>query len=136
MTFASSVVDVKPSGAKYMRGLNIPSPWIEHILEGRKTWEIRGKSTSVRERIALIKDGSKRVFGTAALVDCLGPFTLKELAEHQDKHQLPPEILAETVKKLDGTAFVWVLSDVRVLVQPQPYKKIAPSNPDQSNEAI
>jgi len=34
-----------------MRGLIIAEPWIDYILEGKKTWEIRGTSTKIRERI-------------------------------------------------------------------------------------
>lgn len=54
-----------------MKGLIIKSPYIELILEGKKTWEIRGSKTSIRGTIALIKSGSKKVFGEVDLVDCI-----------------------------------------------------------------
>lgn len=38
-----------------IRGLILKSPWIDLILDGRKTWEIRGSNTLVRGHIALIK---------------------------------------------------------------------------------
>jgi hypothetical protein len=41
-----------------MKGLIVKSPWIELILEGKKTWEIRGSNTKIRGPIALIKSGS------------------------------------------------------------------------------
>ncbi len=44
--------------AKYIdRGLLIKSPWVEDILQGRKTWEIRGLITHIRGKIALIRSG-------------------------------------------------------------------------------
>jgi hypothetical protein len=56
-----------------MRGLLIRSPWIEEILRGRKTWEIRGSNTNIRGRIGLIRSGSGLVVGTCDLVDVEGP---------------------------------------------------------------
>jgi hypothetical protein len=41
-----------------MRGLIIRSSWVEMILAGKKTWEIRGRYTHVRGKIALIRAGS------------------------------------------------------------------------------
>jgi len=51
----------------HMKGLLINSPWIEMILEGKKTWEIRGANTKLRGPIALIKSGSGKVVGTCAI---------------------------------------------------------------------
>ena len=96
-----------------MRGLIIRSPWIEDILAGRKTWEIRGKFTTIRERIALIKGGAGKVVGTAKLSRAMGPKTLKELNDHQDKHCVPAGKLAEFVKNYDGRRSV-VLEDVQL----------------------
>ena len=52
------------------RGLIIDAPWIDHILEGRKDWEMRSQATSVRGWIGLIRKGSGQVVGIARLVDC------------------------------------------------------------------
>ncbi len=38
-----------------MKALVIRSPWIDLILAGSKTWEMRTKPTSIRGRVALIK---------------------------------------------------------------------------------
>src|SRR5271169_2519874 len=40
-----------------LSGLLIRSPYIDWILVGAKTWEIRGSSTAKRGRIALIQSG-------------------------------------------------------------------------------
>ncbi len=52
-----------------MKGLIIKSPWIDLILQGKKTWEIRGSNTSIRGRIGLIQSGTGMVYGTVELVD-------------------------------------------------------------------
>lgn len=52
-----------------MKGLIIKKPWIDYILDGRKTWEIRGSNTHIRGKIALIQSGSGLIVGTAELVD-------------------------------------------------------------------
>lgn len=55
-----------------MRALIIREPWIELILSGRKTWEIRGTATSVRGRIGLIRARSGLIVGTPEFVGCEG----------------------------------------------------------------
>jgi hypothetical protein len=48
-------------------GLVIKSPWIEKILAGETTWEIRGRNTKLRGRIALIKSRSGKIYGTCRI---------------------------------------------------------------------
>ena len=62
-----------------LNGLLIRTPWIDLILGGSKTWEIRGTRTSKRGRIGLIQSGTGAVIGVADLVDVAGPLTLAEL---------------------------------------------------------
>jgi hypothetical protein len=42
-------------------GLLIRAPWIDKILDGSKSWEIRGSQTSKSGRIALIESGTGTV---------------------------------------------------------------------------
>ena len=35
-----------------MRGLIIRDPFVTWILDGEKTWELRGKATQVREEVS------------------------------------------------------------------------------------
>src|SRR5688572_8826355 len=62
-----------------MNGLVIRKQWLDLILAGRKTWEIRGSATRVRGPIALIESRSGTVVGVCKLTDCVGPMTLGEL---------------------------------------------------------
>lgn len=100
-----------------MKGLVIKSPWIELILEGKKSWEVRGSNTKIRGKIALIKSGSGKVFGTAELVDCI-PLKNEELSLHFHKHQIP-EDRCNIVSYRNTHA--WVLANPTVFKEPIPY---------------
>jgi len=63
-----------------MKGLVIKSPWIEKILAGEKTWELRTRAVRERGTIALIKGGSGTIVGTCSILDCLGPVPRDRLA--------------------------------------------------------
>ena len=65
-----------------MKGLIIKEPYIDQILEGKKKWEFRGSNTRIRGRIALIKSGTKKIYGEANLVDCF-EIDLKTYNEYQ-----------------------------------------------------
>ena len=74
-----------------MRGLVIDSPWIEKILNGEKTWELRSSATQIRGEVALIKKGSGAVFGLANIRESRGPLTEQEMVDEFDRHQVPQE---------------------------------------------
>jgi len=104
-----------------MRGLIIREPWIDLILDGKKTWEIRSRTTKIRGRIALIRGGSGTIVGYATLVDSIGPQTIYELSRQGDKHGVPDKPLREFVAKYENRAHAWVLKDVERLESPIPY---------------
>ena len=81
-----------------MKGLIIKAPWIDYILEGKKTWEIRGSNTNIRGRIALIKSGSGKIFGTVDLVDSK-KITLDEYQESERFHCIPRKDCTESPYK-------------------------------------
>ena len=56
---------------KTIKGLFIKEPWITLILEGKKTWEIRGSNSHIRGRIALIGSGTGEVKGYVDIVDSI-----------------------------------------------------------------
>lgn len=58
------------------------------ILTGRKVWEIRGSSTKKRGWIALIKSGSKQIYGICNLVDVRGPLSWWEYVLNGNKQGL------------------------------------------------
>jgi predicted transcriptional regulator len=102
-----------------MRGLIIRSPYVEWILDGKKTWEIRGSNSHVRGKIALIRSGSGLVVGTCNLVDVMGPLSLLELKQNAAKlGKKRSEISATSYEK----TYAWVLSNAKRLKHPRRYK--------------
>ena len=61
------------------RGLLVRDPFATQLLDGSKTWEIRGRATQIRGRIVIIKSGTGLAFGTVNLVRVLGPLTIDDL---------------------------------------------------------
>ena len=103
-----------------MRGLLIKTPWIDAILEGRKTWEICGSNTRVRGTIALIRSGSGHIAGTCELWDVKGPLTLAQMRKNVRKHRIPPADLARGLPY--AKTYAWVIGNAKALKKPIPYK--------------
>lgn len=99
-----------------MKGLIIRAPWIDLILQGEKTWEIRGANTHIRGRIALIQSGTGCVMGTAELLDCV-PLDLRSYQSHIAQHRIT------AVQSLPyPKTFAWVLVSPVPFEQPLPYR--------------
>ena len=103
-----------------MRGLLIREPWITYILDGRKTWEIRGGNCRIRGRIGLIRSGSGLVVGTAEIVDSKGPLSDEEMRANVSKHCIPPEAL-DGIRKRYKNIYAWVLTNAKPLPKPLSY---------------
>lgn len=103
-----------------MKGLVIRSPWIDLILSGEKTWEMRSRATSIRGRIALIKARSGLVYGTAVLTDCLPPLSDRQMREAIPNHRIPADEIDEAIA--NGWTTPWVLGDVQPFAKPIPYE--------------
>lgn len=103
-----------------MKGLVIRSPWIDKILAGEKIWEMRSKRTNIRGRIALIRAGSGRIFGTAELVDCLPALTNEQMRETTRFHAIPVSQLDQIIA--NGWTTPWVLRGTIVFPEPISYQ--------------
>ena len=104
-----------------MKGLVIRSPWIDMILSGDKTWEIRGSRTARRGRIALIQSGTKTVVGVCDLIDVEGPLSMSKLLANQPKHRIPAARLRRDGMPYKRT-FAWVLAHAARLPEPVAYE--------------
>jgi hypothetical protein len=102
-----------------MKAIVIRSPWIELILAGKKTWEMRTKSTNIKGRIALIKAKSGLIYGTAELAECLPSLSLHEMHTTQAFHGIPDSGIEAAFANRWTTP--WVLRDVKPLKEPTPY---------------
>jgi hypothetical protein len=101
-----------------MKGLIIKSPWIDMILEGKKTWEIRGSNTKTRGTIALIKSGSGMVYGEINLTESK-ELSLSDYQESRSFHGVESETAAILPYK---KTYAWVLEKPRIYKKPVPYK--------------
>lgn len=102
-----------------MKALIIRSPWIDLILSGKKTWEMRSRHTHTRGRIALIKAGSGLIYATAELAECLPPLNAEQMRMTYPQHGIPDEHMAAVLANNWTTP--WVLRDIRPLKAPVPY---------------
>ena len=96
------------------RGLIVRPPWLTRILQGGKTWEIRGGDTKTRGRIAL-------VWQALALgeVDVVGSFPLTRALfdAHPELHHVPDWAW---VADRYATPHVWLLANPRQVHPPRP----------------
>jgi hypothetical protein len=101
------------------RGLLIRRPWVDMILDGKKSWEIRGSRTAIRGVIGLIPSGSGTIAGVCEIVDCIGPLTANALRKNAVNAGMRP-----SEARLGGyrNTFAWVLAKPRYLKKPVPYK--------------
>lgn len=100
-----------------MKGLIIKSPWADYILEGKKSWEIRGSNTKIRGEIAIIKSGTGLIYGTAELVDVIK--LSKDMFESEiEKHQIRNMKYEELYKK----PYAWVFQKPVYFTTPVPYQ--------------
>ncbi|MEI5908710.1 ASCH domain-containing protein [Bacillus spongiae] len=100
-----------------MKGLLIKSPWIDHILQGNKTWEIRGSNTNIRGKIALIKSGTGKVFGTADLIGCK-KLSFEEYKKSEAFHLVP---MVKDQTKPYKNIHAWVLDNPCIFKEPIRY---------------
>ncbi|MBR9766548.1 MAG: hypothetical protein GYB53_24290 [Rhodobacteraceae bacterium] len=102
------------------RGLIIADPWIGHILDGRKDWEMRSQATSVRGWFGLIRKGSGTVVGLARLVDCGRALVQAEMIANFDHHRVPVDMIRRG--EVAKWVVPWKLANVISLARPVQYE--------------
>lgn len=100
-----------------MKGLIIKEPWIDLILKGEKTWEIRSSHTKIRGEIYLIKSGTGHIFGKVNVVDSI-KLTPDTYFNSVDKHKIENHQNKMPYKNTHA----WVLEDPVLFKEPIPYK--------------
>ena len=104
---------------KISSGLIIADPWIGHILNGSKTWEMRSTPTSQRGWIGLIRKGTSEVHGIARIIDCGLALTEAEMLATKDYHCIPEHMISSG--QVSKWVIPWKLADVFLLPKPVPY---------------
>ena len=97
--------------------LVVKEPWVGMILDGEKTWEIRGSATAKRGKIHLAASrGGGVLVGQCQLVDCY-PVIRSELVKNVTKHCIKD--LACLPYKMPHA---WVLAKAKRYSSPFTYK--------------
>ena len=98
-----------------LSAIPIRSPYVEQILDGTKTWEIRSRSTKKIGPVALIKSGSGTVVGTATLSKVV------ELTSTVARANAKLMGLSQSDAATCAGLYAWVLDDVAKLKKPIAY---------------
>jgi hypothetical protein len=101
-------------------GLIIHKEYLDKILSGKKTWEMRGSRCLKRGKIALIESGSGTVVGTAEVINCIGPLSLAHYNAGRNRHQ--GDKLNSLSDQRYKTPYAWVLKSAKRLREPVKYK--------------
>lgn len=100
-------------------GIIIDKPWIDKILSGEKTWEMRSNNCRKRGYIALVRKGSKQIVGVAKIEGCEGPLDEVDLKRSEQKHRVSPSVYAQADYKW---RYAIKLSNVFRLTTPVSYQ--------------
>ncbi len=108
--------------------LLIREPHLGRILDGSKTWEIRGMRTHRRGRLILARSGSGLLIGECQLVDVVGPLDMLALAQtsalpDEQKRDISGTGVVPYVRP-DGASrtYAWVLDSPVTYPEPVPYR--------------
>lgn len=94
-----------------MDGLIIKKQWLDLILSGEKTLEIRGHDTKkLNEPIYLLESGSHRV-KAECVIESTYPISCSDWSEERENHCV--DIPYSELKKRYKTPYAWVLSNVK-----------------------
>lgn len=102
-----------------LSAIPIKSPFIDMILAGVKTWEIRSKFTKKTGPVALIQSGSGTVVATANLCEVI---KLTADFAYQNLHKMNIKSMPKDKASYFDGKYAWVLKDVVRLSEPVPYK--------------
>lgn len=97
------------------KALIIRGQWLNLILTGEKTWEMRSRPTKVTGWIGLIEAGTGLIVGKALLVSGHERPSLAELICNKDKHRV------EDLSILNKWCFAWKLEQAERFKEPIPY---------------
>lgn len=99
------------------RALIIKKHWLDLILSGQKTWEIRGNNTKIRGKIGLIESGSGMIVGECEIINSW-PFFEFPLRLNKSRHHITFDDLEKMNYKL---AWTWELKNAKRYNNPIPY---------------
>lgn len=103
------------------RGLIVRDPYASQLLNGEKSWEIRGQATQIRGLIVIIKSGTGQAFGVVDLDDVIGPLSLDDLVGSNHLPRSEREEFRKTGLPYRKT-FAYVMKNPRWFASPISYR--------------
>lgn len=97
------------------RALIIRKKWLDMILNGYKSWEMRSTRTKIRGHIGLIEAGSGMIVGEAHLVGCAVIEDLEDVTAYYSHHRV------DDLSLLKKWKWAWILDNVIRFDTPKPY---------------
>lgn len=99
------------------RALIVRAPYAAMIVDGLKTWEMRGRDVSPKMcgRIGIIEAGSGTIIGEVDLVGSTGPISQQIIKALVHKHQI------DDFNLLDKWNVAWELEKASRYAEPVPY---------------
>jgi hypothetical protein len=98
----------------------VREPWIAFILEGKKTWEIRGTNTNIRGEVFLAASGTGTILGKATLAEVIGPLSPEEFRKTANLHLTSEEELQQSLPY--RKTYAWVFQDAQRFPRPLRYR--------------
>lgn len=100
--------------------LTIQEVWLQKILEGSKSWELRGCRCikHLGQRIALAQSGLGMLVGEATIGECFNVTDVLWEPANMSKHQVQDRCLVKYCP-----VYAWTLQDVVRYSEPRPYKR-------------
>jgi ASCH domain len=102
------------------KGLLIRRPWCDLIVDGHKSWELRGSRTNVRGTVGIIQSGTGHIVGTADVVGCTPVLTSGDLIQAVKLHCVPAAMFNDNQTPYPRT-YAWILLNQKRFEQPIPY---------------
>jgi hypothetical protein len=96
-----------------MKGFIVRQPWADLILDGLKTWEIRGNNCKIRGLVGIVCHG--KWIGTVEIIDSI-PLDLEAFLKSMDKHQV-----RDKNKLFYKNTYAWVLTNAVRFPEPKSY---------------
>ena len=97
------------------RALIVRKPWIDLILSGQKTWEMRSRKTHLTGWIGLIEQGTGLIVGKAFLTGGWRKPSEQELIDNMHNH------MVEDLSLLKKWCYAWTLEQAERFENPIPY---------------